>query len=453
MNVAPSFPTRALVLELNELCPPLLDKYMAEGILPNFKKLHSRSEVFVTTTTDDDLEPWVQWVTFHTGEPQKVHGVNQLDEGGKVSIPALWDKLAEAGRDTLVFGVMNAAPAASKHITLMPDPWSDQVKPSIPDYDAFHSFVRSKVADHANPDAKSGLSQALAFGRFVLSHGLSFATVRKAVGQILAEKTSKRDLKWGRATVLDLLAFDVFAHEYKRLKPEVAFFFGNCVAFYQHRYWRHMDPDAYRVKPSAEEMASYGHAVRSGYVEMDRLIGKAMEMAGDDTAIIFVTALSQQANLAYEDIGGKFVYRARDFDRLLEWIGAPKGWSVQPVMTHEAWASYESEADAIACAEAMEAVMADGKSVFSAKRDGTRVFFCCDFIQKVAEDLSMARADGTAAPFAEFFALVGQVNNSKHHPDGCFWVARPAGSHKVHGETIPLESAAARALEAVGVPA
>lgn len=452
MNVVSSFPTRALVLELNELCPPLMDKFMAEGMLPNFKRLHDRSEVYTTTTEDESLEPWVQWVSYHSGQPQSVHGIEQLDEGDQLDMPAIWDRLADAGRDTLVFGVMNAAPAASKHITLMPDPWSSRVRPSKPDYEVFHRFVSAKVAGHTNPNAKSGLGEVMSFVRFLFGHGIKASTLWKGVSQILSEKTSgARDLKWRRATVLDFMAFDVFAHEYKKLKPDVAFFFGNSVAFYQHRYWRHMDPSAYAVKPSEAEMASYGDAIRHGYREMDKLVGEAMELAGDDTAIIFVTALSQQANLAYEDIGGKFVYRPRDFDAMMDWLGAPKGWEIQPVMTHQAWASYPTEEEAEACLKAMQSVTANGKPVFMAWREEARVFFCCDFIQKVEDDLAMVKGGANeTTPFAEHFALVGQVNNSKHHPDGCFWVRRPGGTHRRHEEKIPLESAAFHTLDAVG---
>ena len=34
-----------------------------------------------------------------------------------------------------------------------------------------------------------------------------------------------------------------------------------------------------------------------------------MDLAGDDTTLVFLTALSQQPCLKYEDIGGKTMYR------------------------------------------------------------------------------------------------------------------------------------------------
>lgn len=51
-----------IMLELNELCPRLLDKWMLSGDLPNFKALHNISQVYITDVDVDDprnLEPWI----------------------------------------------------------------------------------------------------------------------------------------------------------------------------------------------------------------------------------------------------------------------------------------------------------------------------------------------------------------------------------------------------------
>ena len=72
-----------LVLELNELCTPLLDRFMAEGLLPNVARLRAESARFTTDAeeTGDRLQPWVQWVTAHTGVGLAEHGAFKLGEG------------------------------------------------------------------------------------------------------------------------------------------------------------------------------------------------------------------------------------------------------------------------------------------------------------------------------------------------------------------------------------
>lgn len=431
-----------IVLELNELCPPILDRMVARGELPNFFKLHRRSDVYVSWANEREaLEPWVQWVTLHTGKTQDIHGAKELDEGHKVALPRVWDMLGEQGISSLVFGSMNAD-RTSERVFLVPDPWSMNVAPSDPSYQSFHEFISFFVTEHTNARAKLSRAKAVRFVRYMLMHGLSLRTLIAIARQLLNERTSKHDLKWRRALILDLLMWDVFSHEYRRLKPAFATFFANSTAFLQHRYWRHMEPEAYQVKPSAEEMAAYGDAIEASYCHMDMLVGRAMELAGNGGRIVFASALSQEANLRYEAIGGKFVYRAHDFAALNRWAGGPENATFEPVMAHQSWASFETEKEAMAFEATLLRIQANGETAMEWRRDGTRVLFWCKFISKVAESLQLTQATtGATIAFSDMFAPVGQINNSQHHRDGAFWVERADGSGQVHPDKLPLEQA------------
>jgi len=52
----------AIVLELNELTPTLMWRFMSEGRLPNFSRLFEESHAFITDAGEDPprLEPWIQ---------------------------------------------------------------------------------------------------------------------------------------------------------------------------------------------------------------------------------------------------------------------------------------------------------------------------------------------------------------------------------------------------------
>lgn len=449
MNANTMFKSRQplLMLELNELCPPIIDEMMANGELPNFKKLYDRSDVYVTHASDPDLEPWVQWVTFHTGLPQDVHGAKELDEGYRIELPRLWDKVGELGHSSLIFGSMNSN-ATSDAVTLMPDPWSTRVKPSVANFADFHDFIKFNVTEHTSKVVKPDKKMTMKFLNFVARNGLKVSTVLKGVSQIATEKTTGKDVKWRRALILDHLMWDVFEHLYKNRKPEFATFFANSTAFLQHRYWRHMKPESYIVKPSAEEMDAYGDAVRESYRHMDIIVGRATKLLGGKGRVIFVTALSQEANLRYEHIGGKFVYRPFDFKAFNSWLGGPEGASFEPVMTHQAWASFKTEADATRFHDLLASLRVDGASgsaneasVMFARQDGARVFFNCDFISKQPDDLVLVNAAGERVLFSKIFDLLGQVNNSQHCRDGAFWIERPDKSGRVHPEKLPLQEA------------
>jgi hypothetical protein len=429
-----------LILEFNELCPRLLARFMDEGRLPNFSRLHASSHVYTTTTNDAHLEPWVQWVNFHHGIPEARHGVVDLDEGHTVTEPAFWDLLAAQGRTALVFGAMNIAPARNRLVTQIPDAWTTHV-PVPAEFRPYYDFVRAHVLDHTAPSApKAALG---AFLRFMASHGLSFGTIMRLAAQLIHERISPHDVRWRRAAALDYLQWDVFEHLWRDRRPDLAVFFSNSTAFLQHRYWRHMEPEAYRVRPDPEAVRTYGGAIRYGYEKMDRMVGRALSMADERTALAFVTALSQQPNLRYEDIGGKFVYRPKDFRKLLDLAEIPGHATVEPVMTHQAWLTCRDEAEAAASTAALLRLRMDGEPIMSARQAGHRVFFDCKFISRVPED-SVIEVHGREerVPFARYFGAVGEIVNGRHHPDGAFWLHMPEQSEqRVHEGRLPLEEA------------
>ena len=98
-------------------------------------------------------------------------------------------------------------------------------------------------------------------------------------------------------------------------------FFSNATAHYQHKYWSHFDPSQFSLKPNATELETYGNVIRFGYQAHDRLIGKAMALAGPGTAIALCTALSQQPMLDYEVRGGKHMFLVKDFAALQAALG------------------------------------------------------------------------------------------------------------------------------------
>lgn len=434
---------RMLILEFNELSPRLLARFMQAGFLPNFSRLYQRAEVHTTTTDDEHLEPWVQWITFHCGVGEKLHQVRELDQGHTAKYPAIWDVAAERGRSSVVFGAMNAAPARSDRVLLIPDPWSTRV-PVPPEFQPYQDFIRSQVLGHTG---RAGSRRELtAFLAFMASHGLSSETVGRLLRQLLSERTNRRDVRWRRAARLDDLQWDVFRHLWSTRQPNLAVFFSNSTAFLQHRYWRHMEPEAYEVKPKAESIAAYGTAIRFGYENMDRLVGEALAMAGEQAAVVLVTALSQQPNLRYEQIGGKFVYRPRDFRALLDLLEIPKDASVEPVMTHQAWLTCRDEAQARSSASALLELRIESEPIMSASVVANRVYFDCKLISRIAAGAAM-NFRGKTVTFDRYFAFLGEVVNARHHPDGAFWMLLPGGKHVVHPGKVPLAAVSRILLE------
>lgn len=98
--------TRLMLLEFSELTPSSMERFIAEGHLPNFKRLYQESRVFVTDAEESqwDLEPWIQWVMVRTGLSAQQHGLHNLDTPSLTPTrdmtepPLRWNESAEDAR-------------------------------------------------------------------------------------------------------------------------------------------------------------------------------------------------------------------------------------------------------------------------------------------------------------------------------------------------------------------
>jgi hypothetical protein len=300
-----------ILLEFNELSPPLMARFMGDGRLPNFSRLHRESRVYVTNANESGryLQPWIQWVTVHSGLSAAEHGVCELGEAHKLERPCLTEIVSAAGRPVWTCGSMNARYDARINGCALPDPWTTGARPRPEALLPYYRFIQKNVQEHAGGDQTLTLADCVAFASFMATHGLSASTCLTVVKQLLRECLGR--YRWKRVAVLDRLQWDVFRWYYPRIRPAFASFFSNSTAHLQHKFWRNLEPEKFTIRPTAEEQAELAGAVAFGYEAMDRLIGDFLALAGDRTTLMFCTALSQQPCLIYEESGGKRFYRVR----------------------------------------------------------------------------------------------------------------------------------------------
>ena len=309
---------KLLLIEFNELCPSLLDRWMAAGDLPNFRKFYEASQVFVTESDEQapNLEPWIQWYTVHTGLSFKQHGVFNLTDGPKAGHPDIWEILSAQGLRVANCSSMNSKGFEYPGSFFLPDPWCTTERPYPEALRTFQRVVANRVQEYTNPGNSVRLSDYLEFFRFLMGHGLRATTCLTVLTQVMSELISRGVTSWRRASLLDRLQFDVFRHYFVHQDFDFATFFSNSTAHYQHSYWRYFEPDRF------EATRSYGHspysnAIRYGYRQMDRLLGEFLKFESSGCTLMLASALSQQPYLKYEHAGGQNFYRPRNVAALL----------------------------------------------------------------------------------------------------------------------------------------
>ena len=100
-----------LVIELNEFSDELLQKASRELGLKNIQKILTLENSVTISTNEKEhhgLDPWVQWVSVHTGVPNELHQINHLGETRNLKFPQIWDLLDEEGYSSGLWGLMNS---------------------------------------------------------------------------------------------------------------------------------------------------------------------------------------------------------------------------------------------------------------------------------------------------------------------------------------------------------
>jgi hypothetical protein len=441
-----------ILIEFNELCPSLMGRFLGARKLPNFQRLHDQAQVYVTDAEEEapNLEPWIQWVTVHSGMSYREHQVFHLADGHTLREKCVWDVLSAHGYRVWVCGSMNIRYDQPIKGLVMPDPWVSAVAPSDPGLVPYMKFVQRHVQEHTNESVPLSAADYARFGLFMATHGLSFGTVCGVLKQLLLERDDHD--RWKRAVILDRLQFDVFAHYYRKLKPHFSSFFLNSTAHFQHLYWRNLEPDQFLVKPTASEQAEYKGAILFGYQEMDRLLGYFFELADRDTTLILCTGLSQQPCLKYESEGGKLLYRPRDFTRFIAFTGIGAPAEIVPVMSECFNMRFGSERSAAVARERLAQLRINGAQALFVEQRGDSLYAGCRVKKPVPEDAVLSlEVSGRSAPFFDYFYRVDGMKSGMHHPDGILWIQRPDRKHRVHPEKVPLTAIAPLILDMFSV--
>ncbi|WP_149541341.1 alkaline phosphatase family protein [Siccirubricoccus phaeus] len=442
---------RLILVEFNELCPGLLDRWMAEGRLPNFRRFHDSAQVLTGTadvTEQQFLEPWIQWYSLHTGLGYDQHKVFHLTDGPRAGFTDIWHALLAAGHSVGNFAGMNAGAFAAPGSFYLPDPWCSTEPPYPAELATYQRIVVTKVQENSNATASVGGTDYARFLSFLAMNGLRGGTLM-AIGRQLLAELSNRQAGWKRAALLDKLQLDLFLRFWKRDRPDFASFFLNSTAHFQHAYFHLLEPGQFALP--AEDFADSEHrdAILYGYQQMDSVLADLLALERDGAMLVLSTALSQQPNPG----AGRRYYRPSDAEALLARMGVQPELLL-PVMAHQYSATFPDAAATEAARTRLAAAHLEGRPLFTFDpAPENTLFFGCGIGVDLPPDaqLSLARDSNATLPFFEHFYRVPHIKAGMHHPDSVLWFK--TGHHAVHPGRCSILDIFPTLLEYYGVAA
>ncbi|MDQ7730926.1 hypothetical protein [Halomonas sp. SpR8] len=396
-----------LVIELNEFSADLLRKIAGRENLTFLQEVlqwHQDRSWSEDTYDSGFLEPWVQWVSVHSGVPSTTHQIKNLGDIPSLSAKQIWEKWSDKGQSSVIWGVMNGSRGtADKCHAFIPDPWtfSENAYPS--EYTSLIELPRYLAKNYLDISKRKVALSGSKLLASMIRHTSSrdFLDAMRFLVQGLKQ--------FGPAHIVFIVFFEylsamAFLRATKRFQPDHAILFLNTLAHTQHHYWLSRDGH------SCPQLAFAAKAINE---ILTKVFQKAPPSLGEKKCVM--NALSQTCTL---DEPAWILHRPHNPASFIELLGI-KPISIEPLMTHDAHLHFSTQERTQEAYDILRSVEINGKPMLHVEKnltDSRVLFYRLDFFNPV-DDSTVFQHNGTQSRFKEHFASIVK-RTGKHIPEG-----------------------------------
>jgi len=400
ISFPPHLPTSlcVLLLELNEFNPELMQQAAEKLDTPHLKKLLFLKKTFTTTDNSEErfgLDPWIQWVSIHTGKTYPEHGVHHLADLATLPYPQIWESLGQAGYRCGVWGAMNARLGdAPNTVFFVPDPWSlDQKAHPAP----LNQFLALPVyyARHYGHTRPGALVIALCRTLCFLLRPSALQALLPCLPTILWTLMRKGFKDHLLFALFDLVNVALFTRYYRKYQPDFSILFLNSLAHLQHHHWS--SPDT--LSPE----------MRDSFRLVDQALGILFDALPVDEPLLVANAFTQTCTADR----GEFLYRQRNPELFLHTVGI-QFEQVSQLMTNDAHIFFATQEEAVRARQILDGAKLDNESVFHTRQDpkSPDSLFYQLIYWKSADSGALLMINGKSLCFLDFFYCVTKRTGS-----------------------------------------
>jgi hypothetical protein len=400
---------KTILLGLNELNFDYIKFYISKGLLPNFKKIFEIQPPIETVSENDYklLEPWVQWVTIHSGKSYKEHNIFRL--GDIVNYPELSQIFEELEKEGLSVGAVspfNAENRLKNPSFFVPDPWTKTNPSGNWVVKALYQAVHQSVNDNAKSKLNIKSMISLGLGLLLYVPMSRWSHYMKTVFNIKKPGA--------KALILDSLLADVHLTLWKKNKPDFSNLFLNSGAHIQHHYLFNSKAYVGNIKnPEWYCLKDYDPLIHI-LSEYDKQIGELLKQK--DLKIIIATGLHQQPHEYLT-----FYWRLKEHVKFAEMIGIKNFSEILPRMSRDFLVKFNKEADALNAEKLLNSFFAskDDTKIFDVDNRGISLFVELVYPNDIGDNDSIYSKETkfTLEKFKSYIAFVA-IKNGEHNGIG-----------------------------------
>jgi hypothetical protein len=427
-----------LMLELNEVNFDHVLSFVSRGGMPNLAGLIREHGMAKTQSESayEEIEPWIQWVTAHTGLPFKDHRVFRLGDIVHHELEQIWEHLEKQGLRVGAISPMNATNRTRAAAFFVPDPWTPTQISGGRLLAGLHNAVQQLVNDNARARVTVPAAAWLTAGAARYARARNYPRYAR----MLALAASR---PWLKSMILDLLLADIFAKETRRTQPHFASLFLNAAAHIQHHYM--FNSSAYRGERRNPSwyVAAHFDPVADVYRLYDDIVGQLRQLF-PAARLMIATGLHQDPHAEVT-----FYWRLKDHAAFLRRLGV-QFERVEPRMSRDflvACASKESAAAAERCLRSVQ--HETGLALFEVDNRGHDLFVTLTWPHDIEDTFIYLASGRRVRGFRDDVAFVA-IKNGEHNGVGYFVDTGASGI--APDPSFPLAQLPRKVCAALNVP-
>ena len=331
-----------LLIELNEINFNLIKKYLAKypEKFPNLKNLYNLNHANTYSEFNyHELEPWIQWVSIHTGKNYKEHKIFRLGDMVNSDIEQIFEKVEKLGFNVGVMSAMNAKNSLENPSYFIPDPWTD----TKTDGALFSDLIKSVLVQTVNDNSKSKITLKSIFSILIIF--LRYVQIKDYV-YFFKLAISSIGKSWRKALFLDLFIHKIHLQLLKENNPNFSTVFLNAGAHIQHHFMFNSE-FSMRTNPSW-----YIGKEFDPFMEMLETYEKIIQDYAnkENYELIFATGLSQK-----EYDKPEIYWRIKDHKAFLKKLNLDFK-EIYPRMTRDFLVEFDKHEDMEKCYKTLSAI-------------------------------------------------------------------------------------------------
>ena len=231
---------KLVIFEINE-CDFSYFLYGAKKFkFPEIKKFLDNKKITKTFTKDKieglNLDPWVQWVSVHTGRNSSKHKIFRTGQSLKKNIPQVWENINAKNSSIGLWGLFNSKNRNKKNINFYyPDPWNYSELAFPKDLNSYLILPRYYATNYPNISIIKLLFYGANFFRKIFFSKTIFFLLKNFFSFYRIFKNAKLK-SFNLYFFLDLISLSIIKE--KMLNKKLSFLIIiNSFAYYQHNYW------------------------------------------------------------------------------------------------------------------------------------------------------------------------------------------------------------------------